>query len=234
MDFLQGTRDDVGEAQEPPPPERTAAAGTPQGPQPQQQQQRQRRTFDGFGAFMNFVDGALPPLPPNAFNVNIPRRHRNAPSGPKPDWTLPPPPGLTLRQRVEKREREMGLRCFDMSCGIGPTDEDPIPSVDITTMRQVGIRRMKEGGEDVGKGKEREREVEMMEDGEGEDGYVCEHRFHPACLVSAERVAGWGVEEEEKKEKEIDGEEVEVSCPVCRAVGCVGRDVWDEGACALV
>ncbi|KAJ3472544.1 hypothetical protein NLI96_g13320 [Meripilus lineatus] len=118
MDFLQGTRDDVGEAQEPPPPEPTTApAGTPQGPQPQQQQQqRQRRTFDGFGAFMNFVDGALPPLPPNAFNMNIPRRHRNAPSGPKPDWTLPPPPGLTLRQRVEKREREMGLRCFDMSC----------------------------------------------------------------------------------------------------------------------
>ena len=44
--------------------------------------------------------------------------------GPKPPWTLPPAPGPTLRQRIEHREREAGLRCYDVSCGVGPSDED--------------------------------------------------------------------------------------------------------------
>ena len=35
-----------------------------------------------------------------------------------------------------------------------------------------------------------------------------------------------------KEEKE--GEEVEVSCSVCRAVGCVTREEWDEGVNSLV
>lgn len=50
---------------------------------------------------------------------------------------------------------------------------------------------------------------------------ICEHRFHPACLVSAERVAGWGGGEV--------GEEVEVACPVCRHTGHVQRHEWEEG-----
>lgn len=109
-----------------------------------------------------------------------------------------------------------------MSCGLGPTDEDPVPVVDVRSVRQIGIRPLNK--RDEGKGKERE------EDGK-EVVYVCEHRFHPACLVSAERVAGWGGADLSKEEKE--GEEIEVSCSVCRAVGCVTREEWDEGACAL-
>ncbi|THH32411.1 hypothetical protein EUX98_g1777 [Antrodiella citrinella] len=129
---------------------------------------------------------------------------------PKPQWIIPPPPGPTLRQRIEKRERELGLRCWDISCGLGPTDEDPepTPGIDVTKVRQIGIHRSG-GTEDV-----------------------CEHKFHSACLVSAERVAGWGGEDE-KEEKEGEGGEVEVSCPVCRAVGCVTREEWDEGVIAL-
>ena len=37
---------------------------------------------------------------------------------------------------------------------------------------------------------------------------MCEHKFHPSCLVSAERVAGWGGEDK-KEERENEGEDVE-------------------------
>lgn len=118
------------------------------------------------------------------------------------------PPGPTLRQRIERQEREMGLRCSDISCGLGPSDDDPTPIIDPSVMRQIAIRPVDNSGEKV-----------------------CEHTFHPSCLVSAERVAGWG-NEDNKEEKE--GDEVQVSCPVCRAVGVIPRPDWDEGACALV
>ena len=114
-----------------------------------------------------------------------------------------------------------------MSCGLGPTDEDPVPVVDVRNVRQIGIRPLKKlEGAELKKGKEKD-----VGNGEEMQEYVCEHRFHPACLVSAERVAGWGGVDLVKEEKE--GEEIEVSCSVCRAVGCVSRDEWDEGACAL-
>ena len=112
-----------------------------------------------------------------------------------------------MRQRVERLERERGLWCWDVSCGLGPTDEDPIPVIDPSTIRQISIHKI---------------------GGQGEK--VCEHTFHPSCLVSAERVAGWGAED---KKEEKEGEEVEVSCPVCRTVGVISRTDWDEGACAL-
>ncbi|KAJ7489422.1 hypothetical protein FB451DRAFT_965994, partial [Mycena latifolia] len=45
------------------------------------------------------------------------------------EWAPPPAPGPTLRDRVERREREAGLRCCDASCGVGPSDEDPFVAV---------------------------------------------------------------------------------------------------------
>lgn len=73
------------------------------------------------------------------------------------------------------------------------------------------------------------RQIEIHPAGK-QEGAVCEHTFHTACLVSAERVAGWGGED---KKEEKEGDAVEVSCPLCRAVGCISRTDWDEGACAL-
>ncbi|KAI0657265.1 hypothetical protein C8Q70DRAFT_902304, partial [Cubamyces menziesii] len=136
------------------------------------------------------------------------------PSRPAPvrKWTLPPPPGPTLRQLVERNERELGLRCSDVSCGLGPSDDDPTTTFDTTALRQISIRPLKS-------------------DTSGREA-VCEHKFHPSCLVSAERVAGWGGEDK-KEERENEGEDVEVSCPVCRAVGVISRLDWEEGACAL-
>lgn len=127
------------------------------------------------------------------------------PGAPKRTWVPPPPPGLTLRQRVEQSEREQGLRCDDMSCGVGPSDDDPEPTADFSrvVIHSLGV----------------------------DDGSGCEHMFHPACLVSAERVAGWAPDNEGERES-ADGF-VEVSCPVCRAVGVVPRNDWENGVEAL-
>jgi len=135
---------------------------------------------------------------------------------PKKAWTLPPSPGLTLRQRVERLEREAGLRCADVSCGIGPTDEDPAPTAPSpAALKQIAIRPLYKEGDGSGNGKAAATAA---------TGTVCEHRFHPACLVTAERVAGWA----NGAEKDL-GDEVEVACPRCRAIGCVSREDWEEG-----
>lgn len=175
--------------------------------------------------FQGIMFGVMPP-PPGAPNVNV-NGNTNAPPVPpgpipfnmpmpppaeKRQWTPPPPPGATLRQRVERKEHELGLRCSDISCGLGPTDEDPTPVVDPRAVRQFSLRPLPAQG------------------AEGKTA-ACEHTFHPACLVSAERVAGWSGADQKR---EVEGEEdIEVSCPVCRAVGCISRADWDEGACAL-
>ncbi|KAJ7832134.1 hypothetical protein B0H14DRAFT_3463576 [Mycena olivaceomarginata] len=40
------------------------------------------------------------------------------------DWAPPPPQGQTLRERVERRERQVRLRCCAPSCRVGPSDEN--------------------------------------------------------------------------------------------------------------
>lgn len=172
----------------------------PQGPQPPADG-AQAPTVD---APQPPPNGAAQPTPP----FNIPHVHRQTrpmpPRRERKTWTLPTAPGLSLRQRVEQKEREVGLRCCDPSCGIGPSDEDPVPETLATLMKQVSIHPLLHPGE----------------------GTVCAHTFHPACLVSAERVAGWGGEDKAEPQ-------VEVSCPVCRDVGCVTREEWEEGVSAL-
>ncbi|KAG2070312.1 hypothetical protein BDR04DRAFT_1142852 [Suillus decipiens] len=151
--------------------------------------------------------GAAPlPIPP----FNFPHAHPFRPTRPMPPrrerktWMLPAAPGPSLRQRVEQKEREAGLRCYDPSCGIGPSDEDPVPEILAQSMKQLSIHPLSHPGE----------------------GSLCAHTFHPACLVSAERVAGWGAEDETEPY-------VEVSCPVCRDLGSVTREEWEEGVSAL-
>jgi hypothetical protein len=128
----------------------------------------------------------------------------SGPVAPKRAWVPPPAPGPTLRQRVEQGEREKGLRCDDMSCGLGPSDDDPEPTADV---------------------------ARIVIHSQGDGALMCGHMFHPACLVSAERVAGWGPDSEGERERA--GGMVEVSCPVCRAVGVVPQKEWEQGAQAL-
>ena len=129
----------------------------------------------------------------------------------KKAWTLPPAPGPTLRQRIERRERDAGLRCCDVSCGVGPSDEDPVVNDETIAfgMRQLMIMSKNHGSD-------------------GKTEGVCKHTFHPGCLVSAERVALGGADV-----SIIEGGDVEVSCPVCRSAGCVTKQEWDEGISAL-
>ncbi|KAG6854279.1 hypothetical protein C0991_008526 [Blastosporella zonata] len=141
----------------------------------------------------------------------------------KKAWTLPPAPGPTLRQRIERREREAGLRCYDVSCGLGPSDEDPFATLTDATRRQLSIRAPRSR---VGK----EAEAEELDEDEkgGELGKnVCPHTFHPACLVSASRLALMG------EDATVADGEVEVACSVCRGVGNVAEGDWDEGVQAL-
>jgi len=127
------------------------------------------------------------------------------PEGEKRPWAPPPPPGPTLRQRIERREWEAGLRCHDVSCGLGPSDEDPLGDVNETLRKGQQLSIMRQEGD-----------------------AVCEHKFHGTCLVSAERVALRGAE---AITNEAGG--IEVSCPVCRGSGCVAKERWDEGVRAL-
>ena len=42
------------------------------------------------------------------------------------------------RLRTQQRERELGLRCSDPSCGIGPSDEEPFPPS--PTLKEIVVR----------------------------------------------------------------------------------------------
>jgi len=162
-----------------------------------------------FGPFANFgsLFGQVPFNPNGTANANGagPGQERV-----KKAWTLPPAPGPTLRQRIERRERDAGLRCYDISCGVGPSDEDPIVSDETIA---AGLRQLM-----------------IMSKNHGVNGTpgLCMHTFHPGCLVSAERVALGGADV-----NVIEGGHVEVSCPVCRSAGCVTKQEWDEGISAL-
>ena len=152
-----------------------------------------------------------------------PWQARPPPPAPRPPktWTLPAPPGPTLRQRVEKKEREAGLRCHDLSCGVGPSDEDPFVGLTEEAKRQVSIvlRKPREEGVDE--------DVEMEEEGVVVVN-VCPHTFHAPCLVSAARLSMMGAE----AASGVEGY-VEVACSVCRGVGSVRQGVWEEGVTAL-
>lgn len=153
------------------------------------------------------------PLPDFGFPMRPPR-----PQGPKRPWAPPPAPGPTLRQRIERREREAGLRCHDISCGLGPSDEDPFAGeLDEAGRKDSQLAIISKLVKD------------KDNDGRVSEGKpVCEHLFHSSCLVSAERVKLRGAET-------VVGEDgcVEISCPVCRSVGCVTKEQWEEGVSAL-
>ncbi|KIY70552.1 hypothetical protein CYLTODRAFT_419646 [Cylindrobasidium torrendii FP15055 ss-10] len=94
--------------------------------------------------------------PPPSTRPRMPRERKK--------WSLPPSPGLSLREKVEKREREGGLRCDDMSCGVAPSDDDPDITVD---EKRILIHR-------------------------SEGGHTCAHKLHPSCLVTSQRIALMG------------------------------------------
>ncbi|KAJ7031128.1 hypothetical protein C8F04DRAFT_1041841 [Mycena alexandri] len=176
--------------------------------------------FPGFAGPLHFHGIPRPDAPP------MPAQGMGAqqePAEPQPplEWAPPPAPGPTLRDRVERREREAGLRCDDASCGVGPSDEEPFVEVDV---KGEGGRRISLAVLPIGCGGEKEKEGEG-EGANGKDGKACAHTFHPSCLVSAQRARrGW-------REPDADGEGVvEVVCTLCRVDGGVPREEWLRGS----
>lgn len=230
---------------------------TTQLPQPQHQPQHQHRFPPFLAAFPHLypafhvfpAGGAPGPVhghPRQAANTNM-----NLPPHPPPysqhfanraqqrerrKWVPPEPVGRTLRQRVEAKERELGLRCDDVVCLIAPTDDDPTPVDSLSEETRGNLKRRVQlhGAYDA-------------------RGRACEHSFHPACLVASARVAGLdghghiyedeaedGLDSHDREtQMDTDAEEdqrehdLELSCPVCRADGTLHHQEWQEGVNAL-
>ncbi|KZW03373.1 hypothetical protein EXIGLDRAFT_725815 [Exidia glandulosa HHB12029] len=92
------------------------------------------------------------------------RASQTQPSSQRRKWSRPDSQGRTIRQHVEQRERELGLRCDSTSCDVAPTDEDPAPQIPAgVTTKTICLRPTGEK--------------------------KCEHKFHPQCIVTAARVA---------------------------------------------
>ncbi|KAF8606922.1 hypothetical protein BDV93DRAFT_396849, partial [Ceratobasidium sp. AG-I] len=124
------------------------------------------------------------------------------PPPPMKKWT-PPEPIKTFRQVVEEKEREVGWRCDDPLCLLGPGSQEPVQS-----KVEDGIR-VYAGGEDV--------RVKA-------ENPVCDHTLHAECLVQSARVNGFGPEHNSARNAPVT-----LKCPMCRTVGNVDRQVWDEG-----
>ncbi|EJD38427.1 hypothetical protein AURDEDRAFT_128882 [Auricularia subglabra TFB-10046 SS5] len=71
------------------------------------------------------------------------------------------PHGRTVRQHVEKRERELGLRCDLACCALAPTDDDPEPTLHGEMPKLMRLQSANHTGQQ------------------------CTHEFHPQCIVTA-------------------------------------------------
>ncbi|KIJ55135.1 hypothetical protein M422DRAFT_774264 [Sphaerobolus stellatus SS14] len=199
-----------------PVPVATGAASQPSQPQAQPQPQQQRtQQFPPFPPFPSFP----------AF-----RRHQAQPDRPRRKWVPPDPIGKTLRQRVETKERELGIRCDDPICGLAPADDDD-PATSEEHYHPATEKRI---------------ELHAAYDAMGR---ACEHKFHPACIVTSARVSGTRDSmpiiipetrvlekdqiEEVPERQHVDGEEILVPCPACRAEGWMWKEEWEEGVKAV-
>ncbi|KAF8157902.1 hypothetical protein B0H34DRAFT_434172 [Crassisporium funariophilum] len=108
-----------------------------------------------------------------------PRTGANAPERTRKDWTLPPAPGPTLRERVERREREAGLRCSDVSYGVRRRTKNPQGQrtrwmLVLSTKDRAVLAAMSM------------KQLAIMTKGDEET--MCAQTFHSGCLISAERM----------------------------------------------
>ncbi|PVF96144.1 hypothetical protein CPB86DRAFT_660196, partial [Serendipita vermifera] len=124
---------------------------------------------------------------------------------PKKKWV--PPEGTSLRSVVESKERDIGLRCHDVTCLWGPEDDDesinnPLEESMIKKER-MWLRKRGDPGEPA-----------------------CQHRFHPECLLVASRISDPFLEEAISRSDGDEDEELEAGCPFCRVRGVMRRSLW--------
>ena len=192
-----------------------------------------------------FSSSSPTPTPANARGRQEPATSHSHSSGsggssgisrpPRKKWVCPE--GTSVRSLVEAKEREVGLRCDDVSCMCGPEDDDdastspsspsslvpspaeriylhkPLPALEKRRMRVDGVR-VRES--------------------------ACAHAFHAECLVVSARSFDPGLREREVlwAQRHAGGEivdadvEVEIACPRCRARGVLTMCEW--GHCVRV
>jgi len=159
-------------------------------------------------------------------------------SGPqRRKWVCPE--GTSVRSLVEAKEREVGLRCDDLSCMCGPEDDDDSPTTSSSsssspssslpsflpspaertflhkTLSTIEKRRMSEEG------------VRVRES-------ACAHAFHADCLVMSARSFDPGLRSREElwaqsnsnSEAEAEEVEIEIACPRCRVRGVLTLNEW--------
>jgi hypothetical protein len=178
-------------------------------PQQQQQQQRQQRQqqqrADATARIPEFLSnvftrtGIFGPPPTTATGTANGNRTERPPPRPRRKWVAPE--GTSLRSVIESKERQVGLRCDDVSCLWAPEDGDDVTMEVTIHPDRTYLRKT------------------------ASDGVAsCTHRYHPECLLVASRVAEAGLD------REIDavgGEEwLEVACPFCRVHGGQEKSEW--------
>ncbi|KIM23476.1 hypothetical protein M408DRAFT_77542 [Serendipita vermifera MAFF 305830] len=132
---------------------------------------------------------------PGTTGVNRTERSR----APRKKWIAPE--GTSLRSVIESKERQVGLRCDDVSCLYGPEDGDE-ENADVKIRTERTCLRKNPGSAEPS----------------------CMHTYHPECLLVASRVADIGLD----REMDSDGpdEWLEVGCPFCRVHGGQEKREW--------
>ena len=157
-----------------------------------------------------------------------PHSHASGRSGPsrpqRRKWVCPE--GTSVRSLVEAKEREVGLRCDDLSCMCGPEDDAPTaPALPLaspsSTVERVYLHKARLAPE----GRRMAEEADAVRVRES----TCAHAFHAECLVVSARSYDSGLRAREDPwarsraggaAEVADGEvEIEIACPRCRARG---------------
>jgi hypothetical protein len=172
---------------------------------------------------------------PTAFTASTNARGRQEQAMPHPSrsnsnnsrpqrkkWVCPE--GTSVRLLVEAKEREVGLRCDDLSCMCGPEDDDdpPITSSSPSPAERIYLHKPLSTLE----------KRCMKEEGVRVKESACAHAFHAECLVMSARSFDPSLREREDLWAQTSGTaeaeevEIEIACPRCRVRGVVTLTEW--------
>jgi hypothetical protein len=194
--------------------------------------------------------GTFSPSASTAAPANTRRRPEpaaNSSSGGRPaqrkKWVCPE--GTSVRSFVEAKEREVGLRCDDLSCMCGPEDDDdstPPPSLSSSSSpsspppASLSLSSAAAAAERIFLHRplslpEKQRMRAQDEGGLRVRECACAHAFHAECLVVSARSFDPALRAREEQWAESRGGgneelEVEIACPRCRVRGFLTLAEW--------
>ncbi|KAF8895548.1 hypothetical protein BD779DRAFT_1500117 [Infundibulicybe gibba] len=145
-----------------------------------------------FGGGVPVAMGAAPmPLHQDGVAHKLERALKPEGQGRRHYGRFPRPQGYIEGKGGEKGTGK-GWRCWDACCGFGPSDEEPIPSGEKSNSSGNPPESTESAEIDVPS--ENPNALNQLAiRNEVSLGAVCGHKFHPACLVTSERIArnGW-------------------------------------------